>query len=56
MYQLEKARVSYRPNQTMNFYVDPSDGHDDLLTSLALAVEATRDYSPKVAQGGTRHD
>ena len=56
MYQLGKARVNYRPNQTMNFYVDPSDGHDDLLMSLALAVEAVRDYTPKVAKGGIRND
>ncbi len=56
MHQLEKARANYRPNQTMSFYVDPSDGHDDLLTSLALAVEAARDYAPKVARGGTRND
>ena len=25
MYQLDKARAQYRPNQTMNFYVDPSE-------------------------------
>jgi hypothetical protein len=54
--QLEKARAEYRPNQTMNFYVDPSDGHDDLLMSLALVVEAARDYAPKVARGGMRHE
>ncbi|MCK4702788.1 hypothetical protein KAT55_05475, partial [Candidatus Bathyarchaeota archaeon] len=35
MYQLEKARAQYRPNQTMNFYVDPTEGHDDFLMSLA---------------------
>jgi len=56
MYQLERARVNYRPNQTMSFYVDPSDGHDDLLMSLALAIEATRDYTPKRARGGTRNE
>ena len=56
MHQLEKARVNYRPNQTMNFHVDPSDGHDDLLMSLALVVEAARDYTPKVAKGGIRND
>ena len=54
-HQLEKARVNYRPNQTMNFHVDPSDGHDDLLMSLALVVEAARDYTPKVAKGGIRN-
>jgi hypothetical protein len=25
---------------TLDFYVDPSDGHDDFLSSLALLVEA----------------
>jgi len=56
MRQLEKARADYRPNQTMNFYVDPAEGHDDLLMALALAVEATRDYAPKVAKGGARRE
>lgn len=55
LHQLEKARVAYRPNQTMSFYVDPADGHDDLLMSLALAVEAARDYTPRVAKGGIRN-
>ena len=35
--QVERAKSFYRPNQTVNFYVDPSDGHDDFLMSLALA-------------------
>ncbi len=56
MYQLEKARAQYRPNQTMNFYVDPSEGHDDFLMSLALAAEAARDFSPRAAKGGVRDD
>ncbi|TET73633.1 MAG: hypothetical protein E3J42_06875 [Dehalococcoidia bacterium] len=51
MFQLEKARAQYRPNQTMNFYVDPQDGHDDFLMSLALAVEAARGFSPRTAKG-----
>jgi hypothetical protein len=56
MYQLEKARAQYRPNQTMNFYVDPSEGHDDFLMSLALTAEAARDFSPRAAKGGVRDD
>jgi len=51
MFQLEKARAQYRPNQTMNFYVDPQDGHDDFLMSLALTVEAARAFSPRTAKG-----
>ncbi len=56
MLQLERARSQYRPNQTMNFYVDPSDGHDDFLMSLALAAEGARDFSPRAAKGGVRDD
>ena len=56
MFQLEKAKAQYRPNQTMNFYVDQSEGHDDLLMSLALTVEAARDFSPRTAKGNTRNN
>jgi len=51
MFQLEKARSVYRPNQTINFFVDPADGHDDYLMSLALVVRAARDYAPRRAIG-----
>ena len=54
MREIELARGQYRPNQTMNFYVDPAQGHDDFLTSLALLVEAARLYEPKKAKGGER--
>ena len=56
MLQLAKARSQYRPNQTMNFYVDPSEGHDDFLVSLALVAEAARDFTPRAAKGGLRDD
>jgi hypothetical protein len=51
--QVEAARVSYRAGRTMGFFVHPSDGHDDYLMSLALAVEAARDLDPRprVARG-----
>ncbi|HET9477021.1 MAG TPA: hypothetical protein VFP63_06005 [Dehalococcoidia bacterium] len=51
--EMEAARVAYRPNQTMNFYVPPSQGHDDYLVSLALTVEAGLDINlrPRVARG-----
>jgi hypothetical protein len=51
--QAEAARVAYRAGRTMSFFVDPSDGHDDYLMSLALAVEAARDLDPRprVARG-----
>jgi hypothetical protein len=38
----------------MNFYVDPSQGHDDFLMSLALLVEAANHYQPKTAVGRVR--
>ena len=51
--EIELTRVAYRPNQTMNFFVPPTEGHDDYLMSLALAVEAARDLElrPRVARG-----
>jgi len=50
-FEVEKARSHYRPSQTMNFYVDPSEGHDDFLISLALVVEAAKRYQPRSARG-----
>jgi len=50
-FEMEKAKSQYRPNQTMNFYVDPAQGHDDFLMSLALLVEAANQYSPRGARG-----
>jgi len=49
--EMERARSQYRPSQTMNFYVDPSQGHDDFLMSLALLVEVANQYSPRGARG-----
>lgn len=49
--EMEKAKSHYRPSQTMNFYVDPSQGHDDFLMSLALLVEAANRYEPRSAKG-----
>jgi len=51
--EMDLAKGYFRPNQTMNFYVDPSQGHDDFLMSLALAVRASA-YQPKVARGRMR--
>ncbi len=49
--EMEQAKSQYRPSQTMNFYVDPAQGHDDFLMSLALLVEAANQYTPRVARG-----
>ncbi len=51
--QVDKARSYYRASQTMNFYVSPSEGHDDFLMSLALLVQAST-YSPRRASGRLR--
>lgn len=53
--QVEAARAQYRPNRTMNFFVDPNQGHDDFLVSLALLVEAGR-YTPRIARGRSREE
>ncbi|GAJ12739.1 unnamed protein product, partial [marine sediment metagenome] len=53
-FEMEKAKSRFRPNQTINFYVDPAQGHDDFLMSLALLVEATQQYSPRSARGSLR--
>jgi hypothetical protein len=39
-HQLERARYRYPAPGIIDFYVDPSEGHDDFLTSLALLAEA----------------
>ncbi len=51
--QAESARVAYRPNRTMNFFVDANAGHDDYLVSLSLAVSAGRELTPvhRIARG-----
>ncbi len=51
--EMELARAAYRTSRAMNFFVEPSDGHDDYLVSLALAVEAAGglDTRPRVARG-----
>jgi hypothetical protein len=54
--EMERAKSQYRPSQTMNFYVNPSEGHDDFLMSLALLVEAANQYEPKTAVGSVREE
>ena len=38
--EMELAQARYRVNQTMDFFVEASRGHDDYLMSLALMVRA----------------
>jgi hypothetical protein len=40
--QARAARYAVRAHQALTFAVDPAEGHDDFLTSLALLVEAAR--------------
>jgi hypothetical protein len=56
LFELERGRVRYRPNQTMNFYVDPQQGHDDFLVSLALVAQAAKGLGPREAKGRLRED
>jgi hypothetical protein len=51
MFELSRGRSIYRPNQTLNFFVEPGDGHDDYLVSLALVVQAAARYAPRKAKG-----
>lgn len=54
LFELERARSISRPNRTINFYVDPAEGHDDYLISLALCVEAAARLVPRKASGSLR--
>jgi hypothetical protein len=40
--QLRRARYRLPAPETLDFYVDPADGHDDFLISLALLTEAAQ--------------
>jgi hypothetical protein len=50
-FEVEKARSRFHPNRSITFYVDPGEGHDDFLMSLALLVEAAGQYTPRSAKG-----
>lgn len=52
--QCELARVAYRANSTMSFFVDAADGHDDYLISAALLVRASQSQERRVATGRVR--
>jgi hypothetical protein len=52
-HEIQHARADYLPGRFMNFYVDPSDGHDDYLISLALLQHAASVATPRVARGRT---
>ena len=50
-FEMERAKSHFRPNQTMNFYLEAAEGHDDFLMSLALTVEAASGYKFRAAKG-----
>lgn len=50
-HEAKLARADYLPGQAMNFYLDPSDGHDDYLISLALFQHAASTLQPRIARG-----
>jgi hypothetical protein len=52
--QAELARAAHRANRTMNFFVDPADGHDDYVVSAALLVHASRGRVRRIASGRMR--
>ncbi len=50
--QLARARASFAEQQRMRFDIDPAEGHDDYLMSLALAVHAAGDrVADRTARG-----
>lgn len=49
--QAQEAKIIFRPNQTMGFYVDPQQGHDDYLMSLALLAESASISKIRTAKG-----
>jgi hypothetical protein len=49
-HECERAKVAYRANRTMNFFVDASDGHDDYLMSAALLVRASLGQQRRIAR------
>ncbi|MDE2968969.1 MAG: hypothetical protein OXT51_02550 [Chloroflexota bacterium] len=49
--EMELAQARYRVSRTMDFFVEPSRGHDDYLMSLALMVRAAAAGQPRTARG-----
>ncbi|MDO9444408.1 MAG: hypothetical protein Q7K37_03765 [Dehalococcoidia bacterium] len=50
--QIALARLDYRESGAMRFDVDPAEGHDDYVMSLALVVAAAgMDGGPRTARG-----
>ncbi len=44
--QMCRARYRLPAPEILDIYVDPSEGHDDFLVSMALLCEALKDFTP----------
>jgi hypothetical protein len=53
-HQLCHARYRLPGPDILDMYVDPSEGHDDFLISLALLCEALKDFTPPAASAMVR--
>jgi hypothetical protein len=49
--ELALARTASRPNGQLALFVDPAEGHDDVLMALALALYAAEEARPRAAKG-----
>jgi len=49
--QLALCRAVYKPNRTLQFFLAADEGHDDMVISLALCIEAGNATTPTVARG-----
>jgi hypothetical protein len=52
--QLRLARYRVPAPETMDMYVDPSEGHDDFLMSIALLTEALSSFTAPPESGYVR--
>lgn len=51
--ELKLCRATYLPGQALDFRVEPADGNDDFVASVALCVHAASTVQPRVARGIT---
>ncbi|MCS6801754.1 MAG: hypothetical protein RMM58_01300 [Chloroflexota bacterium] len=51
--EIALARTASRPNGLLALFVDPAEGHDDVLMALALALYAAEEARPRAARGRT---
>jgi hypothetical protein len=49
--ELALARTAARPGGLITLFVDPAEGHDDYVMSIALTVDAAEEYRPRAASG-----